>query len=357
MKKKLLIIVSHLGIGGAQRFIVNFTNDLRNQYEIKVIGLHKNTGVNFIDDLHPDIPYQVLGKRALKSVGTLSGIIKEYQPDFIFSTQSYINSIVILSKLVSGHPCRVIIREASIISNRKSFTYWAAKLLYKKTDKIIAQTSSIQQEIIENFGCSQQQVTVLPNYINPKHLQKQAQSSSIPDRYSNKKFKFLFCGRLEQVKNVDVLIKGLAECYTKTSDFEFWIVGDGSERQPLENYCQKHQLHFVRFLGFQKNPYPYMKAADCLLMASYREGFPNVVVEAMNLNCIILTNNFKGGAANDILIGSLKTYIYQNKNDFKKMTEKTLTLSSEELNDLKQAFKQRSYAYDKEKIIKKYLAE
>lgn len=355
MKKKILIIVSHLNIGGAQRFIVNFANDLKDQYDIQIIGLHQSTTPNFLNDLDDEISYHVLNKRALKSAGAISKIIKEFKPDVIFSTQSYVNSMTILASLFSGHSCRIIIREASIISNRKNFIYWVAKLLYRKADKIIAQTSIIQNEIIEHFGCSHQKVSVLPNYINPKNLEEKANQNLDLNKHQNNKFKFIFCGRLEKVKNVDTLIHNLEYNYKQRKNFEFWIIGDGSERQNLEQYCKDKNLSFVRFLGFQKNPYPYMKAADCLLMASYREGFPNVVVEAMHLDCIILTNDFKGGAANDILDNPLSSYIYNNKNEFEQQTEKLLALSSAELADLKKKFKSRSCVYNKEKIIEKYL--
>ena len=53
----------------------------------------------------------------------------------------------------------------------------------------------------------------------------------------------------------------------------------------------------ISFVGFQKNPYPYIQAADALILSSDYEGAPNVVLEALGLNIAVVTTPAKGGVA------------------------------------------------------------
>ena len=59
------------------------------------------------------------------------------------------------------------------------------------------------------------------------------------------------------------------------------VSGEVEEREPLQQQ--------ISFLGYKTNPYPYIKAADALLISSAYEGFPNVALEALALQTPVLT--------------------------------------------------------------------
>jgi glycosyltransferase involved in cell wall biosynthesis/O-antigen/teichoic acid export membrane protein len=64
------------------------------------------------------------------------------------------------------------------------------------------------------------------------------------------------------------------------------IVGDGCERAALTR--QAEQMSGVRFLGEQRDPLPFLQAADCFTLPSYTEGLPISLLEAMatGLPCV-----------------------------------------------------------------------
>ena len=78
-------------------------------------------------------------------------------------------------------------------------------------------------------------------------------------------------------------------------DVDFWILGVGSqEKQLKEQLMQAGCEDMVHFLGYQSNPYPYMRAADMYLSSSYAEGLPLVLCEAQCLGKPILATKTIG---------------------------------------------------------------
>ena len=102
----------------------------------------------------------------------------------------------------------------------------------------------------------------------------------------NKKL-FVFVGRLDDdAKKVGKAIRLMKEL----KDCVLWLVGDGPAKEQYETLVEKEKLTTrVKFLGRQKNPYPYMKKADYLIMTSDYEGFPVTYLEAITLELPIIT--------------------------------------------------------------------
>ena len=99
---------------------------------------------------------------------------------------------------------------------------------------------------------------------------------------------------------------------------ELWLVGDGPDRKKYEDLVKKEKVTSrVKFLGRKKNPYPYMKMADYILMTSDYEGFPVIYLEAITLQKPLITTI---DVSDDKLqIG--KDYAYIISKDQKEMTK------------------------------------
>ena len=70
------------------------------------------------------------------------------------------------------------------------------------------------------------------------------------------------------------------------------IVGDGKETKELVKYVDENKLtDRIIFLGNKKNPYPYFKMADYVILTSLNEGYPVVFQEAMILDKKIITTD------------------------------------------------------------------
>ena len=100
----------------------------------------------------------------------------------------------------------------------------------------------------------------------------------------------MFVGRLDETsKRLTLLLDIAKKCKKDKVSAEFWIVGDGKDETMYKEIVRKEKLNNVTFFGAKKNPYPYMKACDYLILTSRYEGFPVVYNEAIILDKPIIT--------------------------------------------------------------------
>ena len=77
--------------------------------------------------------------------------------------------------------------------------------------------------------------------------------------------------------------------------FQIIFVGDGEDTKNYEELIKKYKLeNEIILLGRKKNPYPYLKLADCTILTSDYEGCPVVFVESMVLNKPVITTDVSG---------------------------------------------------------------
>lgn len=97
-------------------------------------------------------------------------------------------------------------------------------------------------------------------------------------------------GRLAPVKAYDVLLKAFAGV-----DAQLRIVGGGGDRQALESLCHKLGLQDrVQFLEDRRDVSGILRAAELCVISSHREGFPLVMVEALQAGCPLISTAISG---------------------------------------------------------------
>lgn len=116
-----------------------------------------------------------------------------------------------------------------------------------------------------------------------------------------KKKEIIYVGRLDnRSKKVGRLIKVWSKVGKKYPDWNLTIVGDGPDRNQLEVLKKKYQVGNLTFEGFQ-SPIEYYKRVSIICMTSSFEGFPMVLVEAMQFGCVpIAFDSFE--AIHDVII-------------------------------------------------------
>lgn len=113
----------------------------------------------------------------------------------------------------------------------------------------------------------------------------------------NKQNIVLYVGRLvNNPKNLLSLLRTW-KYIQKQKDWTLLIVGDGPDRQTLENYCFKHKLKNVRFEGNQSDVSRYYKVASFVCVVSFHESWAMSLVEGMSYGAIPVAFNSYEAAA------------------------------------------------------------
>ena len=183
------------------------------------------------------------------------------------------------------------------------------------------------------------------NPINYKEILKNSQIiDSEIKKYKKIKY-ILFVGRLEKVKNIELLLYIFKNINQKISDINLVIIGDGSNKYNLLKIVNKLKLkNKVYFLGFKQNPYPYIKNAQIVISSSRYEGYSNIILESIILNKKLFVSNVKGGNR-EIFESKCKFFLFEynlfSENYIKNLSyklQKILELPNEidELNFLKE---------------------
>lgn len=101
----------------------------------------------------------------------------------------------------------------------------------------------------------------------------------------------LFVGRLENLsKGVDRLLRIWQKVYSEHPNWQLLIVGDGSDKEKLEQQARDLNLQNYSFEGFQ-NPRPYYERSQIFCMTSNFEGFGMVLTEAMQFGVVPMAFN------------------------------------------------------------------
>lgn len=115
--------------------------------------------------------------------------------------------------------------------------------------------------------------------------------------YSPDDFVFVFIGRIVSDKGMDELAVAMKELIGKYPQLRLLLVGPFEpELDPLSSETEEFfkNCHSVSLVGEQKDVRPYLMAADALVFPSYREGFPNVVLEAGCLGLPSIVTDING---------------------------------------------------------------
>jgi len=126
---------------------------------------------------------------------------------------------------------------------------------------------------------------VVYNPIDYDHIEKRARAHC-PQRPKDKAV--LVCvGRLSAVKRHSMLIDICNEL-SEQFPLELWIVGGGELEEELQRKLVDENIHCVKLLGQQRNPYPYIACADWLVSASETESYGLTVQEALVLGVPVI---------------------------------------------------------------------
>lgn len=161
------------------------------------------------------------------------------------------------------------------------------KNVFQSFDNIVVISDVVKNALKDYFGITNN-VLKIPNSIDIKKIR--AMSEENIDVPNNALFTTL--GRLDENKNQILLLKAAKIVKEKRDDFCIYLLGEGEKRKELEQYIKENHLNEnVKILGFQNNPYPYIKNSVASVLTSLSEGFSLALGESVVLNTPIISTD------------------------------------------------------------------
>ena len=299
MRVKVFILIPTLGLGGAEKFVINLVNNIdHDMFDITLVVLNKvGRFKHFVSDDIQVLDLKV--DRVRYCFPRIVSIIWKHRPHIVFSTMAHLNLMVACVKFLSPKSVKFICRETSIASvrssqgNNSSSYQFFFKNLYKRFDVIVAQSQYMKNDLVDSFCIPVRKIKVINNFVNAakNHDKRLDQSYG----FDGSKTNLIFVGRLEKVKQVSILIQAVKITNT---DVRLYIVGEGSEGSQLESLVRKIGLvDIVTFCGFVENPQKLIALSDYLILTSKYEGFPNVLLEANASGVPVVAFDCPGGVS------------------------------------------------------------
>lgn len=309
--KKMSVFIYSMGGGGAERVISNLLGFLAKKFELHLIL--QNSRVDY------ELPDNVRVHLLENSAPFESGLIKLLKiPLLALKYKRLCDEIGIdIHFVFMNRPCYIAalarifgLRGAFIFSERStpSLIYQNAgikglvnkfliKKLYVKADFIYPNSSGALLDLRDNYGISEQKMSVLYNALNLDKIKALKDENLGVESLENERF-FLSIGRLDEGKNHELLIRAYARLKENRKNApKLVILGSGVLEEHLKSVIKELGLDdSVYLLGFNKNPYKFLAKCEAFVFLSRFEGFANVLIEAMACGALVISSEHKSGA-------------------------------------------------------------
>ena len=284
---KVIRLTTLLDYGGQERKYISFVESgkklLKNDYFFAALG-HGGHAEKFI--LEKGFPVKIFNSKPkitnLKNIWLLYKWFKTIKPDIVHTAAAEANFHGIIAAKLAG--VKIIVAEEIGFPNHSYKARIVFRFLYKLTLKVICVSEAVKNFLISINEIEKYKGIVIYNPVSePKTVQGK----------HSKEFTIVTVGRLEIVKNQQLLVKAFSRINDLSA--KLILVGDGRERKNLEQLIANLQLEKrVTITGFVSNPEYYLSQAHLFVLPSLSEGFGIAVVEAMQQKVPCLCSNVGG---------------------------------------------------------------
>lgn len=315
MKKKVAFFINGLYGGGAEKVLQTLLRFFNyDKYEVTLYSVIQ-------DDIGTEYPANVEFKyiyRSTKGMGFLSQfltlcsnkialwIYEHFSPSSFYKL--YVEGIYDIEiAFIEGYATRIV--SGSTNSNSKKIAWvhidldsnhWTSicyrsqqeeKDCYLRFDTVVAVSDyvrSVNEQLFKGIKGS----CTLYNPIDNEEILRKSKECSLD---SHQTVRLVSSGRFTHQKAFDRLLRIVKRLKDERYPVELWLLGEGIMRAQLEDYIIKNGMsNYVTLLGFQNNPYKYIKMCDVFVCSSLAEGYSTVITEAMILGLPIVSTEVSG---------------------------------------------------------------
>lgn len=308
-RKRIVFCINSLGIGGAEKVLCDVVNHMDHaKYNVSILTLfHEGELLSMVDSA---VDMRTIIKKPTHIKKALLWRCVKYLPLTLLQYLNCKNGDVYIA-FMEGMPTKLI---GSMRNKKRKFCWIHTDIAhntvsetnfrnqrqalncYRNMNQIICVSQDCRNRFLEVYPSLHDICSVIYNCLDINHIRMQAEEEVVLP-FTRQRDDILLCsvGRLVEEKGFDRLLRVVEKLIKENTHYKLMLIGDGPQRAMLDELIKELSLQeYVFLIGYQKNPYAFMKHADCFVCSSYVEGFSLVVAEAMVIGCSMISTDCTG---------------------------------------------------------------
>ncbi|MGE5579015.1 MAG: glycosyltransferase [Bacillota bacterium] len=318
---KIALLVPTLEAGGMERVAIRMADLLSGQHEVFIVLFSiESTGyecTHRIVDLgvrssggHSVWAFVRRVMNTLRRIHRLGRALRANEADVCFSFGSAANIVNLLAtgrhrRIVSLRGYGSIIQPSCLVD--RVFRIPVARAIYSMAHAIVCVSRRMQLDFIQNYRIRAEKVHVLNNGFDIAQIRDLSRQPCPPafDETSVQKDVVIAVGNLRPPKGYWHLIRSFSWVVGQNERAHLVILGadQSGHKEKLERLVDLlHIGDSVTLMGFDENPFKYIRRSRVYVLSSIMEGFPNALVEAMICGAPVIASDCRTGPR-EILTG------------------------------------------------------
>jgi glycosyltransferase involved in cell wall biosynthesis len=163
---------------------------------------------------------------------------------------------------------------------------------YEKMDSIVFVSEAAEKAFNEYTNNSFKNKGIIIKNVNNYDaiIRKSEEKTCLDDNNIN----IICVGRLTKTKDHARLVRIVKKINLRIDNVKLYILGVGKEESNIKNEIRRLGVRNIELLGYDPNPYKYIKQSDLFVCCSHNEGYNTATVEAVVLNTPIVTTDCAG---------------------------------------------------------------
>ncbi|WP_297905099.1 glycosyltransferase [uncultured Parabacteroides sp.] len=310
---KVYFLLPNLSAGGAERVSITIARILSKEgFCVEFINFGYSDG-EMKSWIEPEFDITNFNcRRTIKAISSLRKFMRKNPDALYFSSREHVSIVGLLcarlekTKIVvriPNMPKNILYR--GLLGIKLKIIKSLNRFLLKNAKIIIAQNVEMKEQLLDFYKLPENKIVVINNPVDKDYIYKSAIGYKNP--FISSEINFLNICNVAYSKGIDVLEKAWLIVKTEIPNAHLYIVGRITTDYAKQLIDKSKDLKDFTFLGFQSNPYPYLKYCDIFVLPSRMEGFPNVILEAMCFNKPI---------ASTTCVSVIKDIIHEGVNGF-----------------------------------------
>lgn len=307
------VIIRAFTVSQSLDFLKEILPVMMERYTVKVLCSPEKS----IDEIQRECPVEVIPvnmyrrfspMKDIVSLWKLIRVFRRERPDMVHSMTPKAGLLCMLAAWITGVPVRVHTFTGLVFPTASGFS----RMVLIMTDRItcfcathiIPEGEGVKNDLLSNhitrkplkvLGYGNIRGVNMDYYSRRKEVMRKSVELELRD---DTKFTFLFVGRIVRDKGINELVAAFVRLHQEDPKTRLWLVGGFEDcLNPVDNQTRQHinENDSIWAVGekYGEELLAYYASVDCFILPSYREGFPNTVLEAgaMGLPSIVTDIN------------------------------------------------------------------